>query len=883
MKRTLGRKSNQLSSTSHLIAATFIGLALVLTFNPGRASAQRAMGIDVYSGHGTITWSSVRGADYTWAWAKATEGVGFTDSQFVNNINNARAAGVLIGPYHYARYDLGNSGAAEANWFWSVVSPYLRADGGNIMPMLDVEQNTSLSQAQVSAWVVDFCQTFIAKAATAGLTVKMIIYTYPSYADTYINTSVSHTYLLDMANLNGQDPQTGSPYLSTWPTWTSWQWSWTVRVPGVPGDANGFCLMDVFNGSLTQMKSAFVIGGHYPTDGYSGNDANGNMQIFLPDAANILESDWQSCANCSWVGWSSFGGPLSSGAPAMVGYNSDQRMQVFMRAADNTLWSAWKTALNGGWSSGANFGGNIAGNVSVGYLPDGSMQLFARGPANTVQTMWQTSPNSGWTTWSDMGGSAFGDPTCGANADGRMQLFVRSSGNTLQSNFKTGSGAWFGWADYGGSIVGKPAAANLPDGSMQVFVRSSANTVKTISQTAPNGTWGSWSDLGGDCQGDPDVGYNADGRLQLFIPTSSGAISTTYKTTTAPNAPWSAWAALGGNYHGQLAVGYNQDGRMQLFLRDPSYNLQSTWQTAVSASASWSGWLNMGGNTPAVTITTQPASQTINRGSSATFNVAASGALTYQWRFNGANISGATGSSYTVSNVQLANAGVYSVVVGNNGGSITSSDATLMVTVFSDNFDSGNLNNWTATASPATALTVSTAQHHSGSYSAQVSSSLNRMYHNLGVSVASHAIATFWIYDNGGTQIPIVDVRGYNGAGYSPSGTVQQVLGVGKYNTVTMTGETYDSTKYQGRVYAGSSTGWFNLNGPGAPSRSVGWHRFTIERLNDGTTVKYSVDGIVCRTITGAANTVLDSVVIGSTGSGAMAGNAWEDDISVTH
>ena len=83
------------------------------------------------------------------------------------------------------------------------------------------------------------------------------------------------------------------------------------------------------------------------------------------------------------------------------------------------------------------------------------------------------------------------------------------------------------------------------------------------------------------------------------------------------------------------------------------------------------------------TITTQPLSQTITQGTAATFSVAVSGTapFSYQWRFNSANISGATGSSYTRGNAQPADAGSYSVIVTNLAGSATSSNAILTVTL----------------------------------------------------------------------------------------------------------------------------------------------------------------------------------------------------------
>ena len=83
----------------------------------------------------------------------------------------------------------------------------------------------------------------------------------------------------------------------------------------------------------------------------------------------------------------------------------------------------------------------------------------------------------------------------------------------------------------------------------------------------------------------------------------------------------------------------------------------------------------------APSIITQPASQTVLAGSPATFTVTAVGTapLQYQWRFNGTNITGASGTSLTLSNVQPAQAGNYLVVVTNAYGSTNSANALLTV------------------------------------------------------------------------------------------------------------------------------------------------------------------------------------------------------------
>jgi Bacterial Ig domain/Putative Ig domain/Immunoglobulin domain/Immunoglobulin I-set domain len=81
-------------------------------------------------------------------------------------------------------------------------------------------------------------------------------------------------------------------------------------------------------------------------------------------------------------------------------------------------------------------------------------------------------------------------------------------------------------------------------------------------------------------------------------------------------------------------------------------------------------------------ITSQPASQSVTAGQSATFSVAASGAapLTYQWKKNSAAISGANSSSYTTPATTSSDSGAqFTVVVSNAAGSATSSPAVLTV------------------------------------------------------------------------------------------------------------------------------------------------------------------------------------------------------------
>lgn len=88
-----------------------------------------------------------------------------------------------------------------------------------------------------------------------------------------------------------------------------------------------------------------------------------------------------------------------------------------------------------------------------------------------------------------------------------------------------------------------------------------------------------------------------------------------------------------------------------------------------------------GGGAIPPSITTQPDSQSVNAGGPVSFTVAASGTapLSYQWRKNGTNLSGATSATYSIASVQTTDAGGYSAVVTNTAGSATSTTATLTV------------------------------------------------------------------------------------------------------------------------------------------------------------------------------------------------------------
>lgn len=79
-------------------------------------------------------------------------------------------------------------------------------------------------------------------------------------------------------------------------------------------------------------------------------------------------------------------------------------------------------------------------------------------------------------------------------------------------------------------------------------------------------------------------------------------------------------------------------------------------------------------------ITSQPQTQNVAPGGTASFSVSTAGnaPTTYQWQRNGVNLSNATSNPLVISNVSGANNGIYTVIVSNVMGYTNSAGATLI-------------------------------------------------------------------------------------------------------------------------------------------------------------------------------------------------------------
>ncbi len=246
--------------------------SLVLAVWSNTALAQRPLGLDVSYWQGVISqngWNTVHAAGWDFVFVRAvhysapgeTSAHGSPDPYFVNNITQARAAGMIAGAYAYARNSIRDP-ITEADFFLAYAAPYITP--GYMRPALDLEDGISaVGAANLSAWAVAWCNRVEQQTG-----VRPLIYCNSNYARNYLNSSVT-VYPLWVANWTyPSNPRTANPPSNAdgvWPTWTFWQYSnqgngTDVSVPGI----NARVDLNVFNGTAAQLQTYVITNPNVP-------------------------------------------------------------------------------------------------------------------------------------------------------------------------------------------------------------------------------------------------------------------------------------------------------------------------------------------------------------------------------------------------------------------------------------------------------------------------------------------------------------------------------------------------------------------------------------------------------------------------------------------
>jgi GH25 family lysozyme M1 (1,4-beta-N-acetylmuramidase) len=130
-------------------------------------------GVDIsHHQSGRMNLKAARAAGLRWMYVKATEGTSFKDRTHRRRVREARAAGLPVGAYHFARPE-GRDAVAEARFFLANID--LRA--GDMVPMLDLEDTGDLTRHQLTTWTGDWVRTVTRELRRRGLDGKPVIYT----------------------------------------------------------------------------------------------------------------------------------------------------------------------------------------------------------------------------------------------------------------------------------------------------------------------------------------------------------------------------------------------------------------------------------------------------------------------------------------------------------------------------------------------------------------------------------------------------------------------------------------------------------------------------------------------------------------------------------
>jgi lysozyme len=184
------------------------------------------LGVDVSNWQPNVDWQKVYGAGARFAWLKASEGASFVDALYTRHAEDAQAAGLRVGAYHYARPG-SNTADEEAAHFLTVAAPKL----GELRPVLDLEE-TTLGPAGTVAWGLRWLQLVEQRTG-----IRPVIYTYPYFwRDKLASTGAFKAWPLWLASYPAatapQVPFTPARLLSDWPV-AAHQYTSTGTIDGI--------------------------------------------------------------------------------------------------------------------------------------------------------------------------------------------------------------------------------------------------------------------------------------------------------------------------------------------------------------------------------------------------------------------------------------------------------------------------------------------------------------------------------------------------------------------------------------------------------------------------------------------------------------------------
>lgn len=213
-----------------------------------------AQGIDVSHHNGNIDFKLVAADGISFVFIKATQGKSFRSTKFLQFVRDAKAAGLLIGAYHYVDDSAGSVEAAkaEAQNFYKAIQDAGGIGTFDLPPVMDYESNKN---GHSKATITAVAKTFLEEIhKLTG--VKPLVYTYPAFIGNFKGLS---SYPLWIARYSTQTPADASG----WTRWDFWQYSdgaaggylprGNRKVDGISGSVD----LNEFDGTIADLKARY--------------------------------------------------------------------------------------------------------------------------------------------------------------------------------------------------------------------------------------------------------------------------------------------------------------------------------------------------------------------------------------------------------------------------------------------------------------------------------------------------------------------------------------------------------------------------------------------------------------------------------------------------
>src|SRR6266566_9497393 len=242
------------------------------------SAAPRGMDVSAYQPN--ISWSRAKANGASFAYMKATEGIGYVSSSFASQYTGSYNSGLIRGAYHFALPDR-SSGAKQADYFigrgggWS-------ADGRTLPGALDIEYNPygsecyGLSRSGMVSWISSFVGEYQARTSR--------------WPVIYSTTDWWRTCTGNSSAFGANDPLWIACYCGSagtlpagWSTHTIWQYADSGTFPGdqdvFNGDYGGLQRLAAGSGS----NPAAVVGNTGTVRVYVRGTSRGAYENRLPD------------------------------------------------------------------------------------------------------------------------------------------------------------------------------------------------------------------------------------------------------------------------------------------------------------------------------------------------------------------------------------------------------------------------------------------------------------------------------------------------------------------------------------------------------------------------------------------------------------------------